>query len=107
MGKQVAKDTKETNKLTGWTHSVKIKELQEDSSLSHSYLEDLAQKATKVSDLQELKSYLSNPIKTINLTNPQRGSLVHLIKGKLQQIDEHEILQQIIQHVKEHGMWMY
>ena len=74
-------------KAVGRTLKDEINELATDQELSASYLRRLIVECTDVKSLEEIKKYLADNTKTINLIATQRTSLMRTTKNKILDIE--------------------
>jgi hypothetical protein len=102
MGKVVSGDLKQFEKIEGWGHVEKINDLATDKGLSPSYLKDLVKQSSDKEHFAALKKYLSDPERVSNIPKAQHGTLLKAVKEKLTYMEDQEIMQQLIQTLKEH-----
>lgn len=86
-----------------WTHSNKIAELETDSNLSYSYLQKIAKNSKKEVDLNHLLDYLKDRTKISNLSGEEIRTLTKMIKAKLKNLADQELLKEILKAAKTKG----
>lgn len=87
----------------GQTHGRKIGELVDDSGLSTSYVKKLIGDSNNKDEYEAIYKYLSNHKQSHNLSNNERWSMIKQVKGKLDEINDREMLKKILEAVKEKG----
>jgi hypothetical protein len=104
VGKRVKNDMEYSENLLKSDFKLDLKDLVEkDSHVAASWIKGLIEQSSAPGHLQSVVKYLGDATRTANLSKQEKGQLWGMAKGKLQQMEDRELLRKMASFLREHG----